>query len=176
MGFVDNLFSMFRLNSDDYDDDDGMGYDDYQDTDYINGNVAVAPMMSNRSFDDYEEEPRKRKDVKRAKHKVTPIKLNSSNAYSTQVRVIKPTKMESCREIADILMSGTVVLINYSGIDVNLSQRISDFVSGAVYSVNGKFERISSSILIAVPAGVGLDGDLHNVVSGSLEIPSFRNN
>lgn len=176
MGFFDGLLSMLNLNKDEY-DDDGMGYDDYQDFGYVQGNTAVAPMaMNDSSYDDYDERPKKKKEAKKNSHKVTPIRNNSSTAYSTQVRVIKPTKMESCKDIADILLSGTVVLINYGGMNADLSQRISDFVSGAVYSINGKFERISNSILIAVPAGVGLDGDLHDVLSGSVEIPSFRNN
>lgn len=172
MGFVDGFLSMFKLNSDEY-DDDGMGYDDYQDS-YVQGNTVIAPMSMNGAYEEFEERPKKKKESKK-NHKVTPIRSNSSGVYSTQVRVIKPTKMESCKDIADILLGGTVVLINYGGMNADLSQRISDFVSGAVYSINGRFERISNSILIAVPAGVGLDGDLHDVLSGSVEIPSFRN-
>lgn len=163
MGFFEKFMGAFKLNDDEY-YDDGMGYDDYQDVGYVEGNTVTAPMY--RTADAYYEEPKKKKEAKKAAHKVTPFKKNASNAYSTQVRVIKPVNMEDCKDIADILLSGTVVLINYATVrEEGLSQRISDFVLGVVYSINGRFEKIAENIFIAVPAGVGLDGDLYDVMN-----------
>ena len=51
-----------------------------------------------------------------------------------EVCVIKPTKMDDTREIADSLIDHCTVVLNLEGIDVEVAQRIIDFASGACYS------------------------------------------
>lgn len=170
MIFVDKIMDMLQLKGD-YDDyDDGMGYD-------VQGNAAIAPAYAFGM--DYEEPIRKnisREENSRANHKITPIRSKAKNnsGFNAHFQVIKPVDMNSCRDIANVLLDGSVVLLNYQGVDGALSQRISDFVSGTVYSINGRLEHIAQNVIIAAPAGVGVDGDFLDLANASLEIPSFR--
>ena len=88
------------------------------------------------------------------------------------VCVIKPTKIEDYREIADTLLSNCTVVLNLEGLDVELAQRIIDFASGSCYAINGGLQKVSSYIFIMTPSDVEISGDIQDILSGA--IPSMR--
>ena len=106
--------------------------------------------------------------------KITPMRTSkrSSQAANMEVCVIKPTTMEEAREIADTLVDNSTVILNLEGIDVELAQRISDFTSGACYSLGGSLQQVSSYIFVLGPYNVDITGDLQNILGGS--VPSVR--
>ena len=89
-----------------------------------------------------------------------------------EVCVIKPTKVEDYREIADTLLSNCTVVLNLEGLDVELAQRIIDFSSGSCYAINGGLQKVSSFIFILTPADVEITGDIQDLLNGA--IPSMR--
>ena len=105
--------------------------------------------------------------------KVTPIrKGRASSGGSMEVCVIKPTKVEDFREIADTLLSYCTVVLNLEGIDVELAQRIIDFSSGSCYAIGGGLQKVSSYIFILTPSNVEITGDIQDLLGGA--IPSMR--
>ena len=89
-----------------------------------------------------------------------------------KVCVIKPTKVEAFREMADTLLSGCTVVLNLEGIDVELAQRIIDFSSGSCYAIGGGLQKVSSYIFILTPASVEISGDIQDLLGGA--IPTMR--
>ncbi len=70
------------------------------------------------------------------------------------VSIFHPRRFDEVTEIADNLRSGRHVVVNLVGADRTLSQRIVDFLSGVVYTVDGKMQRLGESIYLFVPANV----------------------
>ena len=131
------------------------------------------PRFTSR-FSDNKETEKVAKPARSASSKITPMRSNKHNSASAgmEVCVIKPTSMEDTREIADTLLDNSTIILNLEGIDVELAQRITDFSSGACYSLGGRLQRISSYIFVMVPYNVDITGDLQNVLGGV--IPSVR--
>jgi cell division inhibitor SepF len=88
-----------------------------------------------------------------ASNKVVPIR---TTAKGFEVCIMKPTSFEDSQDICDMLMSGRAAVINLEGFDVDIAQRIMDFISGAVYALNGKLHQISSYIFIISPDTVDI--------------------
>lgn len=66
--------------------------------------------------------------------------------------VIKVKSAEDAREIAEHLTNNKVVVFNCNGIDMEVAQRVIDFVSGVLFGLNGTtLQKISSYIYIATP-------------------------
>ena len=84
-----------------------------------------------------------------------------------EICAIKPTSMEDTREVTDTLLKNRSVILNLEGIDVDVAQRIVDFVSGSCYAMKGNLQKISRYIFIITPASVEISGDLQEMIGGS---------
>ena len=89
-----------------------------------------------------------------------------------EVCVIKPNSIDDEREITDTLLNGRTVVINMEGLNVDIAQRIIDFISGATYAMQGNLQKISTYIFLATPSGVDISGDIQNIVE-SFDIPDL---
>ncbi len=70
------------------------------------------------------------------------------------VSIFHPRRFDEVTEIADNLRAARHIVVNLVGADRALSQRIVDFLSGVVYTVDGKMQRLGESIYLFVPANV----------------------
>jgi cell division inhibitor SepF len=73
------------------------------------------------------------------------------------VSVFHPRHYEDVTEIADNLRSRLLVVLNLVGADRALSQRLIDFLSGVVYTLDGKMQRLSEGIFLFVPSHVQIN-------------------
>lgn len=94
--------------------------------------------------------------------KVVPIRTTSAGL---EVCVMKPKNFDDSQDICDVLLSNCVAIINLEDNELALSQRIMDFIYGAVYSINAKFFQISDRIFIAAPSGVDVSGDYNDILA-----------
>lgn len=109
---------------------------------------------------------------KTSTNKVVPIRTTPKGF---EVCIMKPTTFEDSQDICDMLLSGRAAVINLEGFDVDLAQRIMDFISGAVYSMNGKLHQISSYIFIISPDTVDISGDYLDLLqSDGFEVPTLN--
>jgi cell division inhibitor SepF len=105
-------------------------------------------------------------------NKVVPIRTTPKGF---EVCIMKPTTFEDSQDICDMLLSGRAAVINLEGFDVDLAQRIMDFISGAVYAMNGKLHQISSYIFIISPDSVDISGDYLDLIqSDGFEVPTLN--
>ena len=95
---------------------------------------------------------------------VVPLKTTSSGL---EVCIMKPKSLDDARDVCDVLLSNCVAIVNLEDNDIPLSQRIMDFIFGAVYSINGKFLQISERIFITAPGAVDVSGDYNDILAQS---------
>jgi len=148
--------------------------------------VSTKPAVKQQKF--YEEdkfeydysESRKER-VQRPERPVTSnrvVPLRSASASSSralEVSIMKPTRFDDSQDICDMLVDERATVVNLEGIDLALAQRIMDFISGAVYSLNGKIHQISNLIFIISPENVDISGDyLSYVEQNGFEVPKLN--
>lgn len=105
-------------------------------------------------------------------NKVVPIRTTPKGF---EVCIMKPVTFEDSQDICDMLLSGRAAVINLEGFDVDLAQRIMDFISGSVYALNGKLHQISSYIFIICPDSVDISGDYLDLIqSDGFEVPTLN--
>lgn len=91
---------------------------------------------------------------------VVPIHTTSSGL---EVCIMKPHSFGDSDKICEALLSGHAVVINLEGFDTEQAQRIIDFVSGAVFAIEGRFYRISRYIFICSPGSVDISQDVEDI-------------
>ncbi|MBV8222977.1 MAG: cell division protein SepF [Candidatus Eremiobacteraeota bacterium] len=110
---------------------------------------SIVSSMGFRDSDDFDE------DLfdEAGKPKVVPIN-DARGARKIGVSVFHPRQYDEVTEIADNLRARLLVVVNLVGADRALSQRVIDFLSGVVYTLDGKMQRLSEGIFLFVPSNV----------------------
>lgn len=187
MSVLDKFMDMMRLNDDDYDDEyyDDLGEEEEYEDD-PKGRTGFFGRKRSGSYDDDYDDPapvsstlkEERKSVfsrepARKSNNVTPMRSSKNLLPNMEVCVVKPTALDDSREIINTLLAGRTVILNLEGLDLEISQRIIDFTSGAAYAIDGKLQKISSYIFLVTPPNVEISGDLQDLFSnGSLSTSS----
>ncbi len=145
--------------------------------------TSAKPVKTSKSFDedkfenDYSEVKRER-TVSRERTSGTSnrvVPLRSAASRVLEVSIMKPTRFDDSQDICDMLVNERATVVNLEGIDLALAQRIMDFISGAVYSLNGKIHQISNLIFIISPENVDISGDyLSYVEQNGFEVPTLN--
>ncbi len=65
--------------------------------------------------------------------------------------VIQPEKFEDAQKAADCIKKNQQVIIDCSETSKDISRRILDFMSGAVYTIGGTGKKVSATTFIFVP-------------------------
>ncbi|EGW41915.1 cell division protein SepF [Desulfosporosinus sp. OT] len=78
---------------------------------------------------------------------------------------ITPNAFDDVMEIAKRLRDKMIVTINLELVDVKLSKRIIDFVSGTVYALDGGIMKLADNVYLVAGHGVTLqEGDSSNLL------------
>ena len=73
--------------------------------------------------------------------------------------VMQPETFEDARDIANHLKSKKPVVMNLESVDRDVARRIVDFLSGAVFALDGNIQKVSNGIFLIAPYNVGIMGD-----------------
>jgi cell division inhibitor SepF len=126
---------------------------------------SIVNSMGFRDSDEYDE------DLfdDEGKPKVVPIS-DGRAGRKVGVSVFHPRQYEEVTDIADNLRARLLVVVNLVGADRALSQRVIDFLSGVVYTLDGKMQRLSEGIFLFVPSNVQINSKEPEMsVAGSYE-------
>ncbi len=91
-------------------------------------------------------------------NKVVPL----SSPNDRKVIIRSPQNILEMKELVDHLRARSTVIMNVEKTEPLLAQRMVDFLSGAVYCIDGDMEKLSSGVIIAVPNGVDITADLRD--------------
>lgn len=114
-------------------------------------NIEVEPI------NEKEEEKEKKNDS----YSINPRKNKVVNIHTTtqlKVVVYTPNSFDNAREIADHLKAKKPVVINLENVETGVARRIIDFLTGAVYAVDGSIQKIADRIFLIAPYNVGIMG------------------
>lgn len=85
--------------------------------------------------------------------------VNIHTTTQLKVVVVSPDSFDEAKDIAEHLKAKKPVVINLEGVEREVARRIVDFLSGAVFSLDGNIQKISSGIFLIAPYNVGIMGD-----------------
>lgn len=86
-------------------------------------------------------------------------KLISLPLTQKQVKVIvlEPTGFDDSQKVSDHLRNNQPVVVNFETTDAEVMKRMTDFISGTVYALNGSMKKIGRNILVCAPQNVDID-------------------
>lgn len=123
--------------------------DDYNDEGYEN----------EESYDDFEEEdePEMTASNRRgASNNVYDMKTGSVRTKDMTMIIFKPDVYAETRAVVDNLRVKKPTVINLDDMDKAEAQRALDFVSGAVYALNGEIRKAARNIFVVAPSNIDI--------------------
>lgn len=181
MSIFDKFLDIMKLNDDDDYDDDFYDDDDFYEDEYEEKPRRSFFNKKSNSKDNYDDFDMKQDNSSRTpapSSNVTPMRQPASRRGGVnpgmEVCVVKPISVDDSREITETLLSGRTVILNLEGMDLEIAQRIIDFISGATFAISGNLQKISNYIFLVTPTNVDITGDLQDLLSGSMEQPTVR--
>lgn len=117
---------------------------------------------------EYEEEPKQQQKSSmfgfRSSSDNSTSDYNSYSGAGAGMRIVllQPNRFEEAQNIASYLLDNKVVVFDLQECDVDTAINIVNFVSGAIYALNGSIQKINDrgAIFVAVPPSVSMDNEL----------------
>jgi len=95
------------------------------------------------------------KELKNLTNNIVSIHTNKT----LKVVVCEPQRFEEAKELADHLKNRRQIILNFEATAPEVSQRIIDFLSGTVYSLDGQTQQIGKNIFVFAPSNVEINKD-----------------
>lgn len=97
------------------------------------------------------------------------LSIHSSSAIAPMKVVLsEPSDFDDVKDICDELKNKKPVIVNFENVDTNLAQRMVDFISGAVYSLDGSIQKVSRGIIIIAPQNVDILGSIKSSIGNDI--------
>ena len=114
--------------------------------------------------DEYYDEPQRRtlfgsKKEQPAPAPVRPAVSNPLDQSKVRVLIYKPLSYEDTQNIIDNLKEKKSIVVNLDDLDTDVAQRILDFISGAVYALNGSIRKAARNIFVIAPFNVDVSSN-----------------
>ena len=92
--------------------------------------------------------------------------VNIHTASYIKVVVYQPLSFDDTQNIVDNVKNRKPVVVNLENLEIDLAQRVLDFLSGAVYALDGSIQKVSRGIFILAPDNVDVSGNILDEVKG----------
>lgn len=81
---------------------------------------------------------------------------------TTQMKVViyEPSNFDEAPGIVDNLKNRKPVIINLENAEAELARKFFDFLSGAIYALDGNIQKVSAGIFILAPNNVDISGSI----------------
>lgn len=105
-----------------------------------------------------------REQIKNKKPQVTNFeekktRLEQEDSKDYNVIVFKPYDIYDCPKIADWIAKDIIVVLNLEDVEIQLAQRVVDFVLGSVYIKGATLKKIAKNVQICMPPKMNLKID-----------------
>lgn len=95
-------------------------------------------------------------------HKKSNVVNIHTASSPMKVVLVEPTSYDEVQSICDDLKSKKPIIINFEEMDKEVARRMVDFVSGAVYALDGTIQKVSNGIVLVAPSNVDVLGNIKN--------------
>ena len=89
----------------------------------------------------------------------TRANANALNA-NTKMVLFEPRSFGEVEEVGTRLKEGRAVVVNLHKLDRDYSQRTIDFLTGVVFALDGKIQKIGQNVILCSPAQIGVAGSI----------------
>lgn len=101
-----------------------------------------------------EAEPQNR--YERPKARTNSATLNAK----TKMVLFEPRSFGEAEEVGQRLKEGRAVVVNLHKLDRDYAQRTIDFLTGVVFALDGKIQKIGQNVILCSPAEIGVQGSI----------------
>lgn len=85
----------------------------------------------------------------------SPVQVKNTG---TSIGLFEPNAFEDATAIADMIKKGSVVTVNLHRLSKDYAQRTIDFLTGVVYAMDGRIEKIGHNLILCSPRSVKVSG------------------
>ena len=80
--------------------------------------------------------------------------------------LLEPRAYSESQQIADHLKKKNTVVVNMKRVTPDQAKRIVDFLSGTIYAINGKIQKIGGGIFLCTPDNISVQGEITGDTNG----------
>lgn len=136
-------------------------------------NITPAALGSHRNFEQTGNNSSNYSNSQ-ANSRVSSISSSSNNPGIRMV-VFQPQTYEDTQTIIDNLKAKKPIIVNLENLNIDVAQRVLDFISGAIYALDGSVRKVSKGIFLLAPRGVDIAGNFASGLPGSVSGKSYFN-
>ena len=122
----------------------------------------VAPVDEDEEYEEVEEIEYRESETKpiSSYESTKNSKVKASVATDTKMVLFEPRTFEEAEEIAMHLKQRRAAVVNLHRLQRDYAQRTIDFLAGAVFSLDGKIQKIGHNVILCSPRSIGVDGEI----------------
>lgn len=132
-------------------------------------NITSATLGSHRNFD------QNNYSNQQQNARVSPISSSPSANQGVKMVVFQPQTYEDTQTIIDNLKAKKPIIVNLENLNIDVAQRVLDFISGAIYALDGSVRKVSKGIFLLAPRGVDIAGNFASGLPGSVGGKNYFN-
>ena len=86
--------------------------------------------------------------------------LKEGDKAGNKMILLEPRAYSEAQQIADHLKNRNSVVVNLKRVTSDQAKRIIDFLSGCIYSIGGKMQKIGVGIYLCTPKNINIQGKI----------------
>lgn len=90
------------------------------------------------------------------KNKERALSKNLASELGSKFIISEPENLDDVEKLIDNIKDRQSVLADLSNIKEEIAQRMLDFLSGAIYAVDGAMQRVKGNMYLFTPSGVSI--------------------
>lgn len=133
---------------------------------YSQGTDTYQDLTDNYSPSTYKKESNYKRSGRRGDNVVSMTENNFRSSSNMRISIQEPLDYEKdAPSVINDILDKKVVVLNLEMVDSDMRRRIFDFVSGAVYALEGTVEKVTKGIFVITPKGVEVDNTITEQIS-----------
>lgn len=144
MSFIDSFKNLIGIEDE---------YDDYYGEDYGDRSENLEQIEDKDEIKEDEKLVSKRTNL-------SAYTSAASSSENIQINIHEPVDYEDSPKILDSIIDHRAVVLNLEMLEMEAKKEVFNFVSGGIYALRGRIEKVTKDIFIIAPEDVEIDGKL----------------
>lgn len=94
--------------------------------------------------------------------------VNMGGVSHLNMVIVQPTEYSDGRDIVNHLKARKPVIVNLELLDKVMAKKVVDFLSGAVFALDGSMQKVANGIIVAVPNNMNITGNIGEELRANL--------